>query len=467
EVTAALLTQWKLPPEIVEPIRHHHNPENLAGSAPNVRRRAELLYFAGLLASLDTVVRHPPVLAYVMEVAKTRYQMPKPELVRFLKGITPKIAEFGELINRDVRDCPNFAEALAAGGQELVNLAVMTNRTLMGGEFAVAGLSRVFATQPPPARQPDTRSDDWGSRRTPPAVPVPGARLSGPSHALPEFRPAFLEEFPPGGCRLGDYELREVLGRGAMGVVYKAFEPSLARFVAVKMLASGGAADPKTVERFVREARACAAIRHENVITVYAVREAAGVAYIAMEYVQGTPLDRYIEQKSPLPFQTVAWFGQQLALGLAAAHKKGIVHRDIKPANAILENESGTVKIADFGLARCDDDAGLSRSNGMVGTPHYMSPEQVQGQPATAASDLFSLGGVLYTLLTNTTPFAGKSLAAVLYAVCSADPAPLRDRRPDVPQWMADLVSKLLDKNPARRFASAADVAAALGEHLA
>ncbi|MBA4067022.1 MAG: serine/threonine protein kinase, partial [Isosphaera sp.] len=240
------------------------------------------------------------------------------------------------------------------------------------------------------------------------------------------------------------------------------FEPSLARLVAVKLLVPQLAADPTARRRFVREARSVAAVQHENVVTVYAVREEAGVSYLAMEYVGGVPLDRYLAENHPLPVPAAVRITRQLAAGLGAAHAKGIVHRDVKPANVLLEAGTGRVKLTDFGLARGGDDAALSRNGDLIGTPHYMSPEQVNGRPATAASDLFALGGVLYTLCTGEPPFPGTSLIAVLRAVCDGEPTPPRSLRPDLPGWVEQVILRLLRKDPAGRYGSADEVAAVL-----
>lgn len=473
EISAELLATWKLPPEIVEPIRYHHDPERLTRAAPVLARRAELLYFAGLLANLDTVVRHPDVLEYVLHVARARYDLPQPALIRFMRGVVPKITEFGELLNRDVRDCPDFAEVLSAGSTELAQL-------LGTGKPAPAPavkFSRAPApTQPPASTPPPTsagartlpfappRDDVWSAARHTPFMGTgqPTRVTEGP--VLPQFRPEFLERLPASGCRLGEYELRAVLGRGAMGIVFKAFEPSLARPVAVKMMSPEASTNPIARERFAREARACAAVRHDNVVTVFAVREVGGLPYLAMELVEGTPLDRYIEKHHPIPVPQIVNLATQIANGLAAAHRKGIVHRDIKPANVILETETGTAKLADFGLARSGDDAQMSQQGAMIGTPYFMSPEQVQGHPATAVSDLFSLGGVLYSLCTGVPPFNGKALMAILYAVCSTAPAPPRKTRPDVPEWLEAIVLRLLEKAPENRFQSATELAAALAK---
>ncbi|MBA4062100.1 MAG: serine/threonine protein kinase [Isosphaera sp.] len=456
EVSAELLRRWHLPDDVVEPIRHHHHPERLAVAPDGYARRAELLYFAGLLANLDTVVRHPPVLDYVLGLSASRFGLPRPALVKFMEGVAPRVVEFGRLLDRDVRDCPNFAEALSAGGRELVNLAVETSRTRLGVASGVRPSHPTLAGPDPDAAATMVASARAAGGSQP--VPTPAPRLRA---GLPEFHPGFLRALPAGGCRVGEYELREVVGRGAMGVVFKAFEPGLGRFVAVKLLAPQLAADPEYRERFAREARLAAAVRHENVVAVHAVGEAGGLPYLATEYVGGGSLERAVEAGF-LPVPDAVRVAGQVAAGLAAAHAKGIVHRDVKPANVLLEADTGRAKLTDFGLARAADDARLSRDGDLIGTPHYMAPEQVNGKPATAASDLFSLGALLYVLFTGRPPFPDEGLAAVLRALCFDEPEPPRRLRPDLPAWVEAVVLRLLRKDPAGRYASADEVAAAL-----
>ncbi len=454
EVTAELLRRWHLPDDVVEPIRHHHHPERLAGAPDGYARRAELLYFAGLLANLDTVVRHPPVLDYVLGLAETRFHLPRPALVRFMEGVTPRVAEFGALLDRDVRDCPNFAAALSAGGRELVSLAVESSRTRLGAAAAPGDRTARGGPDPGATMAATVRAPRPAGRARPPTTPPP--RGGGP----PDFHPAFLHDFPAGGCRVGGYELREPVGRGAMGTVFKAFEPKLGRFVAVKLLAPQLAADPEYRHRFAREARLAAAVRHENVVAVHAVGEAGGLPYLAMEYVGGGALDRAVS--AGLPLAAAVRAAGEVAAGLAAAHRQGIVHRDVKPANVLLEADTGRARLTDFGLARAADDAKLSRDGDLIGTPHYMAPELANGRPATPASDLFSLGALLYVLFTGRPPFPGEVLAAVLRAVCYDEPEAPRAVRPDLPGWLEAVVLRLLRKDPAGRYASADEVAAAL-----
>jgi HD-like signal output (HDOD) protein len=454
DVSAELLKRWNLPAEIVEPIRHHHHPEALAAAPAVHRSRAGLLHFADLLARLDTVVRDPELLEYTLLVGREQFGLPRVELVQFLGRVVPKILEFGKLLNQDVSSCPDLGSVLAAGSMQLVELAVETNRTrLSGGIPTDLTVRRPCPVKPKPASVGPVVPTPAPARTVAAAPKVAGG-------TLPDFRPAFIEEFPEGGCRLGDYELRGRLGRGAMGLVFKGHDPSLDRPVAVKVLSPELAAWPVARQRFAREAKVAAAIRHENVVGIYAVREHAGMTYLAMEYVEGGSLQDRLDAGAPLPVELITRAAREIAAGLAAAHANSVVHRDIKPANVLVEAKTGRLKITDFGLARGVDDCKLSKDGVPIGTPHYMSPEQIHVKDVGPASDLFSLGGVLYTLVTGKLPFPERTMAAVLRAVCMNHPTPPRQLRPDCPVWLGNLVTALLSKSPADRPASAADVAA-------
>jgi serine/threonine protein kinase len=279
---------------------------------------------------------------------------------------------------------------------------------------------------------------------------------------------AFLDPSDQPGVlgKLGPYEVREVIGRGGMGLVLKAFDPSLARLVAVKMLAPQLAANATARKRFAREARAAAAVRHENVVAIYAVEEARGLPYFVMEYIAGTALQERLDQAGPLPVADTVRIGMQMASGLAAAHAQGLVHRDIKPANILLE-DIGRLKISDFGLARTVDDVSLTQSGVVAGTPEYMAPEQARGEAVDHRADLFSLGSVLYALSTGRPPFRASSTMAVLRLVGEEKPRPVRELNPDIPAWLAEIIDKLQARDPAGRFQSAAEVADLLGRRLA
>jgi hypothetical protein len=248
-----------------------------------------------------------------------------------------------------------------------------------------------------------------------------------------------------------------------MGVVFQARDPQLERLVALKAMLPGMAATASARQRFLREARAAAAVKHDHIITIYQVGEDRGVPFLAMELLHGEPLDRRLRRQGSLPVAEVLRIGREVAEGLAAAHEGGLIHRDIKPANIWLEGSRARVKILDFGLARAAaDGAQLTHPGAIVGTPAFMAPEQVHGRAADARCDLFSLGCVLYQMATGRLPFEGSDTVSTLMAVASQDPRPPRQVNPGVPREVSDLVMHLLAKDPAGRPPSAAAVAEAL-----
>jgi serine/threonine protein kinase len=249
-----------------------------------------------------------------------------------------------------------------------------------------------------------------------------------------------------------------MIGRGSMGIVFKAYEPALDRFAAVKVLAPELANNTMVRERFSREAKAAASIRQENVALIYTIGEMNGGSYLAMEYIDGGSLADVFDSQGRQPLPVLERVALEVAAGLAAAHARKIIHRDIKPANILVEAGTGRLKIVDFGLARVGSEHRLSSDGSLVGTPLFMAPEQVQGRPIDARTDLFALGGVLYLLATGELPFPGGTLTDVLLAVCGTDPIAPRKLRPDLPDWLETLILRLLLKDPVNRFQSAADV---------
>ena len=267
---------------------------------------------------------------------------------------------------------------------------------------------------------------------------------------------------------LGPYRVLKELGRGGMGAVYRAIDTRLDRTVALKVLLPALAADPAARERFLREAKAAAKLSHDNVVTVYEADERDGVPYIAMQLLQGYPLDQYLKTKGAPPLAHVVRIGIEAARGLAAAHALGLVHRDIKPANLWLESPNGRVKVLDFGLAKpVGTDAELTKSGAVVGTPAFMSPEQARGLKVDHRTDIFSLGAVLYRVLAGRNPFAGANMMAVLMALGTEDPMPLRELNAEVPAALAELIHRMLAKKPEDRPQSAREVAYALRAVLA
>jgi serine/threonine protein kinase len=249
-----------------------------------------------------------------------------------------------------------------------------------------------------------------------------------------------------------------------MGMVFLADDPALKRSVALKVMLPEVAARPVARERFLREARSAAALAHDHIVPIFHVAEDRGVPFIAMPLLTGMTLDEYLRRKGRLTVPQALRVGRETAKGLAAAHAKGLVHRDVKPANLWLDaTAGGRVKILDFGLARAaPSDEQLTHEGAVLGTPAFMSPEQAAGQPVGPASDLFSLGAVLYLLCTGRRPFPGDNAYAILIALAKETPTPVAALNPDVPPPLADLVMRLLEKDPARRPASAREVAEAI-----
>lgn len=253
--------------------------------------------------------------------------------------------------------------------------------------------------------------------------------------------------------QIGKYRILGLLGQGAMGDVYKAYDPTLNRRVAIKTITPGFVLDEQFKKRFVREAQAAARLSHRNIVTVYELGEEGGVVYLVMELLGGSDLKEIIDRRRPMSLGQKLAVVEQICEGLAFAHDKGIVHRDLKPANVHVL-PGGAVKILDFGLARLSA-SDLTRTGTIMGTPNYMSPEQVRGERADARSDLFSVGAVLYELLSGHKAFRSESAHSTLYDVLEGDPKPLQALLPRIPAAIAAISERALQKDPARRFPTA------------
>lgn len=269
--------------------------------------------------------------------------------------------------------------------------------------------------------------------------------------------------------RLGNYRILRVLGEGGMGLVFEAEDSHLARRVALKVLRPELAANTMFRDRFVQEARSAAAIPHDHIITIFQVGQDNNIPYLAMEFLHGESLEDRLKREPKLSSAETIRIGRQTALGLAAAHARGLIHRDIKPANLWLESAADAtntrVKILDFGLARAAGGESQLTSTGLiVGTPSYMSPEQARGQTLDPRSDLFSLGSVLYRMLSGRLPFAGTDALSVLTALAVDQPPALDELAPDASPGLARLVHRLLSKDRDARPASATQVAELLGQ---
>jgi serine/threonine-protein kinase len=259
--------------------------------------------------------------------------------------------------------------------------------------------------------------------------------------------------------RVGKFELHELIGEGAMGIVWKAYDSVLRRYVALKILSRPGrTADARA--RFLREARAAAALQHPNIVTIYDLGEADGQLFIAMELVDGHDLSTHITLREPLALERKLDIVLEVLQGLGYAHERGVIHRDIKPSNVRVASD-GAVKIMDFGIARLQS-ADATGSGAIVGTPTYMAPEQITNGAITPATDLFAVGCLLYELLSYCKPFAGETVHGVLYQVLTTDPKPLRAVAPSIPAALERVVAKALSKVPEERYETARQMQAAL-----
>ena len=260
--------------------------------------------------------------------------------------------------------------------------------------------------------------------------------------------------------QLGRYEMISELGQGAMGVVYKARDPLIDRVVAIKTINLGLALDEKEEYegRFYQEARAAGRLNHPNIVTIYDVGKSGNIAYIAMEFLQGNELRDLLREERNLPVEQILDIVAQVAEGLAYAHQHGIVHRDIKPSNIMLIRD-GRIKITDFGIARMASSAVHTQTGMVLGSPKYMSPEQVLGKEIDRRSDIFSLGVMLYEMLTGGSPFVGENVNAIMYQTLNLVPPAPGTLNASVPDMLNFIVAKALAKGVEDRYQNAQDLA--------
>jgi len=260
--------------------------------------------------------------------------------------------------------------------------------------------------------------------------------------------------------RLGKYELHQLLGEGAMGIVWKSYDTVLRRYVALKLLSASFRKTKDMQERFLREARAAGAIQHANIVTVYDLGESEGQLYIAMELVEGRDLSDMIALRDPLALERKLDITIEVLDGLHFAHQRGVIHRDVKPSNVRVMPD-GRIKIMDFGIARLQK-ADATGSGAIVGTPTYMAPEQITNGAITPATDVFSVGCMLYELLAYQRPFEAESVHGVLYQVLTTEPRPLRTVAPSIPAALERVVAKAMNKVPHERYESAGQMLSTL-----
>ncbi len=366
----------------------------------------------------------------------------------------------------DCSQCPTLEELQAFGRGELAESGARRVESHLEhcGSCAAQVPGRHSNGGPTLALRP--RNSQRAAEQTPAleSSAVPDANGGGAAGAGFHFLSPPLRRDEIG--RLANYRVLRLLGRGGMGMVFHAEDLSLSRAVALKVMKPDLDTSIEPWERFFREARTLAAIKHPHVVTVYQVGHEGNVAYLAMEFLEGESLDAWLNSGRQLTVAEIVRLGREIASGLVAIHRNGLVHRDIKPANLWLEAPDARIKILDFGLARrTTGDTHLTSAGAIVGSPAYMSPEQARGEPVDARSDLFGLGCVLYAMCTGKEPFRGPNPMAQLIAQAVEEPQPIRLHNSAIPDELAKLVMNLLAKRRDARPASAKDVVAAL-DHI-
>src|SRR5580692_12282598 len=266
------------------------------------------------------------------------------------------------------------------------------------------------------------------------------------------------------GLKAGRYEISGELGRGAMGVVYKATDPVIGRTVAVKTIKLSeegtGLSRPELLTRFQTEARAAGLLTHPNIVVVFDAGEEDGLFYITMEFVEGRSLQTLIDSRQPFPVSRVLKLMEQVCSALDFAHQHNVVHRDIKPANLMMTADD-TVKITDFGTAKILQ-FGTAQTAHVMGTPSYMSPEQVKGKPVDGRSDIFSLGVILYEMMTGEKPFPGQNITTVIYKIINEEPIPPRSLDSSIHPGLSAVITRALAKDPGERYQSCHELLSAL-----
>ncbi len=293
------------------------------------------------------------------------------------------------------------------------------------------------------------------TRRAVPAAPASAAAAEPASPTVA----ASAKSLP---ATLGRYRIESEIGRGSMGAVYLGRDPQIGRQVAIKTLALSrefeGDKLVEARERFFREAETAGRLQHPGIVTIFDAGEAQDLAYIAMEYIKGEDLQRYTSPGRLLPVAQLLEIVARVAEALAYAHSQGVVHRDIKPANVMVDLDSGLVKVTDFGVARLDDSS-RTRTGLVLGTPSFMSPEQLAGRRTDGRSDLYSLGVMLFQLLTATLPHQGETMAKLMHQIANETAPDIRSLRPELPQELADVVALSLEKRPEVRYADGGQMA--------
>jgi eukaryotic-like serine/threonine-protein kinase len=293
---------------------------------------------------------------------------------------------------------------------------------------------------------------------------LPGGNGSAPESPSGDKRVAatetyveMMERLAPDTRVAGRYRIVSIAGVGGMGVVYRARDEELGVDAAIKVLRRDLGSDPRVIERFRGELVLARQVSHKNVVRLHDIGEHEGIRFLTMDYVEGRSLREILENDGPFPLDRAVSIVRQVAEGLAAAHEKGIVHRDLKPGNILIDAD-GNAFITDFGVARSLEKSGITRAGAIVGTPDYLSPEQVSGDPVDGRTDLYALGIVFYEMLSGRLPFSGESQAEMLAQRIAGRPRDLKEAGVSAPAWVRGVLRRCLERSPARRYQSAREL---------
>jgi hypothetical protein len=403
---------------------------------------------------------------------------PGPDTARLLDNFEQRFAELKgrKGSNAVLADLYALGSQLEQRGRGVQATAVFRHLARIDNTYRDVGarLRRLMDTERAASKaRPASKGSPIAATRTSgtpprPATSAPGAPRHGMSPAAaasPEIAGGVAAARPSDIARLGRYQLEREIGRGAMGVVHLGRDTAINRLVAIKAIPL--ASEFSEIElaearaRFFREAETAGRLNHPNIVTIYDVGEEHGLAYIAMEYLKGRHLSDYASSENLLEPRKVLELMGRTAQALGFAHKQQVVHRDIKPANIMYDPNADVLKITDFGIARLTG-TGTTRTGIVLGTPSFMSPEQLEGRTVTGHSDLFSLGVSLFQLLTGHLPFTADSMTGLMQQIAEAPHPPLRAYRPDLPACVESVIDRALAKTPEARFESGAQMAAAL-----
>jgi tetratricopeptide (TPR) repeat protein len=358
----------------------------------------------------------------------------------------------------DAPRCVSCArEFIATGGETIAggaSAAPDPNATVLHSSMQSSSAARTAASNAPAVA---------AGVLTPPPTPAPsspsGPPISGSGSGSSPSAASISFSLEPGSDFGPRYRIESKLGEGGMGAVYKAYDKDLDRTVAIKLLRVGMAAEPAAMARFKQELLLASKVSHKNILRIHDLGDVGGIKFISMAYVEGEDLSHVLRREGKLPVERIVKIARQLCGALDAAHSEGVVHRDLKPQNVLLDREANCY-ISDFGLAKSLEAgaAGMTRSGEFLGTPKYMSPEQVDAKPVDNRSDLYSLGLMLYEMAAGEVPFTGDSVLQVMYARVKTKPKPVKQLREDLPDYLARVIMRCLEKDPAARYQSAKEI---------